>query len=102
MKINPTAAYYAYNKISEHLRPVHADEAAGALVRSGNTDQIQISPEAAHNQEVEQYARTVTAELCRPASQQRLDELRSAIQKGEYYIPTEKLADSMMKKWLLI
>ena len=91
MKINPTAAYYAYNKISEHLRPVHAEEAAGALVRSGNTDQ-----------EVEQYARTVTAELCRPASQQRLDELRSAIQKGEYYIPTEKLADSMMKKWLLI
>lgn len=47
MKINPTAAYYAYNKISEHLRPVHAEEAAGALVRSGNTDQIQISPEAA-------------------------------------------------------
>lgn len=28
MKINPTAAYYAYNKISEHLRPVHAEEAA--------------------------------------------------------------------------
>lgn len=43
MKINPTAAYYAYNKISEHLRPVHAEEAAGALVRSGNTDQIQIT-----------------------------------------------------------
>ena len=32
MKINPTAAYYAYNKISEHLRPVHAEEAAGAPV----------------------------------------------------------------------
>lgn len=61
----------------------------------------EISPEAARSQEVEQYARTVTAELCRPASQQRLDALRTAIQNGEYHIPTEKLADAMMKKWLL-
>ena len=101
MKINPTAAYHAYNKISEHLRPVRMEETAGQPVQPGKTDQIQISPEAARSQEVEQYARTVTAELCRPASQQRLDALRTAIQNGEYHIPTEKLADAMMKKWLL-
>ena len=101
MKINPTAAYHAYNKISEHLRPARMEETAGQPVQTGKTDQIQISPEAARSQEVEQYARTVTAELCRPASQQRLDALRTAIQNGEYHIPTEKLADAMMKKWLL-
>lgn len=44
MKINPTAAYHAYNKISEHLRPARMEETAGQPVQTGKTDQIQISP----------------------------------------------------------
>ena len=75
---------------------------AGQPVQTGKTDQIQISPEAARSQEVEQYARTVTAELCRPASQQRLDgALAQPFRMVSTISPTEKPADAMMKKWLL-
>lgn len=101
MKINPTTAYHAYNRISEHLRPARMEEISGQPSQPGKTDQIQISPAAAHSQEVEQYARTVATELCRPAPQQRLDALRAAIQNGEYRVSTEDLADAMMKKWIL-
>lgn len=37
MKINPTAAYHAYNKISEHLRPARMEETAGQPVQTGKT-----------------------------------------------------------------
>ena len=102
MKINPTAAYHAYNKISEHLRPSRQEETEHLQPQIGNVDQIQISAKAARSQELEQYSRTVTARLCQPASAQRLESLRTAIQNGEYHVSTEDLADAMMKKWLMM
>lgn len=102
MKINPTAAYQAYSRISERVRPVRMEESGEQPFCSGKTDQIQISPEAAHSQEVERYSRAVAAELCRPASPERLEALRTAIQNGEYHVSAETLADAMMKKWFLI
>ena len=51
MKINPTAAFQAYNKMAEHNRsPRQAELSADdKMQRGGHTDQIQISPAGAQN-----------------------------------------------------
>ena len=55
MKINPTAAYQAYNKISDYGHTLRRTGAAGetpAAEKSGKTDRIQISQEATRQLEV--------------------------------------------------
>lgn len=102
MKINPTAAYQAYNKISEHT---HALRRSGIVTelpaqKAENTDRIHISPEASRQLEVEQLSRSILSEIREPASPERLESLRSAVQKGEYNIPTGDLVDAMMRHFV--
>jgi len=102
MKINPTAAYQAYNKISErsYTAPRRQDLRGEAPVQKpGNTDQIQISPEAARQREVEQLTHSIMSQIREPASPQRLESLRTAVQNGTYHIPTGDLVDAVMKQW---
>lgn len=100
MKINPTAAYQAYNKISGYGRASRRMDTAAEVQTAqqpGKTDRIQISPEASRQLEVEQLSRSILAEIKEPASPERLEGLRSAIQKGEYNVPTDQLVDAVMR-----
>ena len=68
MKINPTAAYQAYNKISEHSHAARRLGAASELPaqKAENTDRIHISPEASRQLEVEQLSRSILSEIRSP------------------------------------
>ena len=100
MKINPSAALQAYGKIPDYG---HAPRRTGTVMetqspqKAGVTDRIQISPQATRQLEVEQLSRSILAEIKEPASQERLETLRNAIQKGEYHVPTSQLVDAVMR-----
>lgn len=101
MKINPTTAYRTYRKVAESThapRPTetHLEETA---YKNGNIDQIQISPEGARKMEVEQLTRAIAADFHEPASPERLESLRTAVQNKTYHIPTGSLADAVMSHW---
>ncbi len=97
MKINPTAAYQAYNKYGRAPRKVGPLGEIPAAEKAGKTDRIQISQEATRQLEVEQLSRSILAEIREPASAERLESLRNAVQKGEYNIPTGELVDAVMR-----
>lgn len=104
MKINPATAYQAYNKVTEHThttprRPELRPEVAAQ--KAGNTDQIQISPEATRQREVEQLTQSILSQIREPASPQRLESLRTAVQNKTYHIPTGDLVDAVMKQWFV-
>lgn len=97
MKINPTAAYQAYNKYGRTPRRIGSVAGDSAAEKTGKTDRIQISQEATRQLEVEQLSRSILAEIREPASAERLEVLRNAVQKGEYNIPTGELVDAVMR-----
>lgn len=102
MKINPAAAYQAYNRISEHtpaLRRIGLTVEGGAA-KAGNIDQIQISQEGARKVEADQLTRSIMSEIQTPASPERIESLRQAVQKGTYNIPTDKLVDAVIKHFV--
>ena len=102
MKINPTAAYQAYNKISEHTPASrrYGGTASLPVQKSENTDRIHISPEASRQLEVEQLSRSILSEIREPASPERLESLRAAVQRGEYHVPTGELVDAVMRHFV--
>lgn len=102
MKINP-AAFHAYSKINDCTSiPRHLEVGAEDTVqRSGNTDQIQISPEGARKMEIEQLTKSIVSEMHEPASSERLERLRQAVQNRTYHIPTKDLVDAMMRHWCI-
>ena len=103
MKVNPAAAFHIYQKAADYTRPSHPREGARGAARPGaKADQVQISPEAARRQEVEQLAKSVTAQIMAPASPQRLEALRQAVQENAYHVPAGQLAEALMKNWLLL
>lgn len=105
MKINPTAAYQAYNKITERSYAVsRRQDLSGEeqVQRIENTDRFRISPEAARQREVEQLTNSIMSQIREPASPQRLDSLRTAVQNKTYNIPTGDLVDAVMKQWFSI
>lgn len=103
MKINPAAAFRAYNKINGYSQSSrHAELSMEDAVQNfENTDQVEISPEGARKMEVEQLTRAVASELREPASPERLNDLREAIQNKSYHIPTGDLVDAIMRHWAI-
>jgi len=99
MKINPTAAFQAYNKMTEHSRSPHLVElpTEESMQRGSHTDQIQISPEGARKMEIDQLTKAIVSETKTPASSERLEKLRTAVRNGTYHIPTGDLADAVMR-----
>lgn len=104
MTINPTAAYQAYNRIGKRSYPAGRQDyqAEEAVQKAENTDRIRISPEAARQREVEQLTGSIMAQIREPASPQRLDSLRTAVQNKTYNIPTSDLVDAVMKRWFAV
>ena len=82
MKINPTAAYQAYNKISDYGHTLRRTGAAGETPAAEKSEQL---------------SRSILAEIREPASAERLESLRNAVQKGEYNVPTDRLVDAVMR-----
>lgn len=102
MKINPTAAYQAYNRISEHNRTLRRTGlmTEGGVPKAGNIDQIQISQEGARKVEAEQLSRSIMAEIQTPASPERIESLRRAVQSGSYNVPTDRLVDAVIRHFV--
>lgn len=100
MKLNPTAAYHAYNKIADHSarayrRPESFSERLAQ--KAEHTDQIQISPEGTRKMAADQLSRSIMAQIRESSSPQRLESLRTAVQEGSYHIPTSELVDAVMR-----
>lgn len=98
MKINPSA--YNIGKAGV-TRPVDLDTApksgAAAAALKTNTDKISISNKGAF---VDQLTKSIVSQMEQPASQERLDSLKSAVQDGTYHIPTEDLVDAVVGRWM--
>lgn len=102
MKINSTAAYQAYKKVAGRNYAVSRrqdPQGEESVQRQENTDRFLISPEAARQREVEQLTSSIMSQIREPASPQRLDSLRAAVQNKTYSIPTGDLVDAMMQRW---
>ena len=104
MNINPAAAYRAYNKINGYSHSSRHTEfgVEDAAQRLENTDQIEIRPEGARKMEAEQLTKAIAAELREPASPEKLNELREAIQNKSYHVPTGDLVNAMMRHCALV
>ena len=81
MKINPAAAYQAYNRISDHTHSPRrtGQYPEGGALKAGNTDQIQISHEGTRKMEAEQLSRSIMAEIREPASPERIEAVRAEL-----------------------
>ena len=99
MKINPAAAYQAYNRISDHTHSPRrtGQYPEGGALKAGHTDQIQISHEGTRKMEAEQLSRSIMAEIREPASPERIEDLRRAVQSGSYRVPTGELVDAVIR-----
>ena len=102
MIINPAAAYQAYNRISDHTHSPRrtGQYPEGGALKAGNTDQIQISHEGTRKMEAEQLSRSIMAEIREPASPERIEDLRRAVQSGSYRVPTGELVDAVIRHFV--
>ena len=102
MKINPAAAYQAYHRISDHTHSPRrtGQYPEGGALKAGNTDQIQISHEGTRKMEAEQLSRSIMAEIREPASPERIEVLRRAVQSGSYRVPTGELVDAVIRHFV--
>ncbi len=66
-----------------------------------NVDHMDISG-AAPRGEMEKTAWTLAQQVSRPASAQRIDALRTAVQNRTYSVPAAKIADAMVSSWGLL
>ena len=101
MKINSIPYNMGNNGITKAAENEVLQKAKNdAVVRSSNTDKIDISGEGAYKAEIDMYTKNIVAEIEAPAKPERLAELRTAVQNGTYYVPTSSLVDSIMQRWL--
>lgn len=97
--IEPSAAYRTYKK---YQAPVAAHTEAGGQQQSAvkqaaqKTDQIDFSAKAARSEELGKLTQNIASELATGVSSTRMQELKTAVENGEYYLPTAQLADSML------
>jgi len=110
MKINPSSAYQVgmssqvsavrQNEVVEAVARTAGAPSAGVAAKGQNVDQIKISQDASLKAELDQLARAVATDLQRPPSEERIAELRKAVQNNTYYVPTAALVDAIMNRWI--
>lgn len=110
MNITPYRAYQAgVNKVNAvEKKSFYAAMSAAAeegrqpvQPAEQNVDRLDISG-GAQRSEVEKSARALTQQASRPASAQRIEALRSAVQNKAYAVPAERIADAMVTSWRLL
>ena len=106
MKINPAAAFNAYNKTVEKISSSQsstaahsADSAPTRAAAAEHTDQVQISAEGARKAGIQQITDTIVSEIHEPASPEKLEALRDEVQNKTYHVSTQDLVDAIMKRW---
>lgn len=94
MKINPSliSSIYKANTPAES----RGEKAAPSTAAGAKTDMVFISRQGAGLSEVSRLTQTIARELDKEPSAQRLEQLRTAISKGEYHVPTEQLASAIL------
>ena len=50
--------------------------------------------------EAEQLSRSIMAEIREPASPERIEDLRRAVQSGSYRVPTGELVDAVIRHFV--
>lgn len=63
---------------------------------AGRADKVTLSENAAARAGVRRLVSPVAAEVEAGASAERIDELRSAVESGEYYVASEDIADAIL------
>ena len=106
MKINPAAAFNAYNKTVEKISSAQssaaahpAENASARAASTEHTDQVQISAEGARKAGIQQITDTIVSEIHEPASAEKLESLRDAVQNKTYHVSTPDLVDAIIKRW---
>lgn len=74
--------------------------AAFAEESAQNVDKLDLSG-AGPRGDVEKTAWSLARQVSRPASAQRLQQLRTAVQDGTYYVPSGQVADAILSWGLL-
>ncbi len=106
MKINPAAAFNAYNKTVEKIsstqsstaaRPAESTTARAAAAE--HTDQVEISAEGARKAGIQQITDAIVSEIHEPASAEKIEALRDAVQNKSYRVATSDIANAIMKRW---
>lgn len=93
MRIETGAAYYAYQK-NMSSRKESSSLAQPQAASSGTRDTVEIRQRPAGN--LDAQVRKSASETEAVASPARLKALAQSIQKGEYHVSSQDLADAMM------
>ena len=74
----------------------------GSVVSKGevNTDKILISAEGAFKAETDGLTKSIVGAMEGPTAPEKLQAIQDAVDAGSYYIPTEKLVDALMQRWI--
>lgn len=98
MKINPTTvnAYYMTKPTSRTI-PINQ---AGSFMEafSAKVDTIEISQKGNEQSMVSGISKAIMGDLKDMDSQTRIQELRDAVNSGNYSVPVEELAAAMMQR----
>lgn len=97
MKIN-SQGIERYQSVVKQVKTgddAHGKTSAGKLT-SAKTDKVTISGDGAARAEISRLASSIAAEVDSPASSERIDGLRQAVEQGTYNVPSEDIADAML------
>ncbi|MEF9852350.1 MAG: flagellar biosynthesis anti-sigma factor FlgM [Hydrogenoanaerobacterium sp.] len=92
MKISPAAAYQYYNS----YKTAAGTEAPQKAQASAKTDTVSISGKATQSGAVARMTQEISSQLDKPASRAKIEALKAAVEKNEYNVPSEAIADSIL------
>ena len=92
MKVSPAAAYQYYKS----YKATGGAETASAKPANAKTDTISISGKATQSSPAARLAQDITAQLETSTPRNRIETLKAAVEKNEYNVSSEAIADSIM------
>lgn len=96
MKINPSLVSNIYKANTPAEITGEKGAAVVTTAAAAKTDTVVISRQGASLRETSRVVQTIARELDQEPSTERLEQLRQAIGKGEYRVPTEQLAKAIL------
>ena len=63
-------------------------------------DSLSFSAEAALIKDNVKTVKNYTAQVTKPASEERIDDLRQKIRNGEYNVSAQQVADKILNRWI--
>ena len=104
MKINPSVGFGKYQSYVKKVGSDTAGQGGGfaaaqaAAAEAGNTDKIVISEDAALRAEMGRVTASIAGEVSAAAGAAKMQQLREAVQAGNYSVSSAVLADAILGK----